>query len=154
MRRCVFSAMLPFLVCCSIASAAPLPDGGVTPPDVVAILKAKGLPAELASLKDGAPIVRSAQDATKFAVYFYGCGDMQRCSSIQFSAGFSKSDLSSAQIETWNRTKRFGKAYLDGATAWVEWDVDVQHGATTEALENDFDRWFGVMSAFRKYLSP
>ncbi|HEY4168655.1 MAG TPA: YbjN domain-containing protein [Reyranella sp.] len=49
-------------------------------------------------------------------------------------AGFSKKGVAPQRILDWNRDKRFGRAYLDKVgDPWVEMDVDVEHGATTEA---------------------
>jgi hypothetical protein len=31
-------------------------------------------------------------------------------------------------------------------------DVDVEHGATTEAIANDMERWVTVLAEFTKYI--
>jgi hypothetical protein len=31
-------------------------------------------------------------------------------------------------------------------------DMDMEHGATTEAMTNDLDRWVVVMNEFRKFI--
>ncbi len=57
------------------------------------------------------------------------------------------------RILDWNRDKRFGRAYLDKAgDPWVEMDMDVEHGATTEAIANDLERWKAVIQEFRTYI--
>ena len=74
--------------------------------------------------------------------------------SIQFSAGFSVKNVTPAKIAQWNRTKRFGRAYLDDDfEPWVEMDMDLEHGGTTEALANNLDRWVGVIGEFNKYIN-
>jgi len=138
----------------SIASAAPLPDGGVTAKEVAQVMDSKSFPTEITTDKDGDPLVRSSTMKLKFGVFFYGCHGKPRCDSIQFSAGFSIKGMSPAQVAQWNRTKRFGRVYLDDDfEPWVEMDMDVEHGATTEAVANNLDRWVGVMSEFNKYIN-
>jgi len=136
------------------AMAAPLPDGGVTALEVAGVMQARNLPTEITTDKDGDPLIRSSSKNLKFGVYFYGCRGKPRCDSIQFSAGFSVKNVAPASIGQWNRTKRFGRAYLDDDfEPWVEMDMDLEHGATTEALGNNFDRWTGVIGEFNKFIN-
>jgi hypothetical protein len=141
------------LVQAPLALAAPLPDGGVTAAEIARILQSKGFQAEIGTDKQGDPLVRSTSGGAKFGVYFYECHDQPRCESIQFSAGFTKTGVGADKVAEWNRTKRFGRAYMDSeADPWVEMDVDVEHGATTEAIANDLDRWVHVMGEFMRYI--
>jgi len=136
------------------AFADPLPDGGVTAQEVAAIMKSEDFPVEIGSDKDGDPLIRSSTKDVKFGVFFYGCNGKPRCDSIQFSAGFSVKGMTPAKIAQWNRTKRFGRAWADDeADPWVEMDMDLEHGATTEAVANDLDRWIGVITEFQKYIN-
>ena len=65
--------------------------------------------------------------------------------------GRSAASITVAKVADWNRTKRFGRAYIDGDKLYVEMDMDVERGATTEALANNFDRWVAVLEQFSKY---
>jgi len=133
--------------------AVPLPDGGVTAAEVVSILQKKGYKAEITKDKYGDPLIHSASGTLNFDVYFYACHDTPRCASIQFYAGFQKPGIAEGRISEWNRTTRFGKAYLDkDGDPRVEMDMDVQHGATSEAIANDLDRWVAVLAAFTKHI--
>jgi hypothetical protein len=135
------------------AGAALLPDGGVTAPEVANVLQHQGYKTEIATDKEGNPLIRSAWDAIKFGVFFYNCNKSQRCTGIQYAAGFRHPGVDLDRINTWNRTKRFGRAYLDlEGDPWVEMDIDVQHGATTEALANDLARWNVVLTQFSRYI--
>ena len=61
--------------------------------------------------------------------------------------------MEAAQVAEWNRTKRFGRVYLDrDSDPWIEMDMDVEHGATTEAMANDLTRWALVLTEFRKFI--
>jgi hypothetical protein len=136
------------------ASAGPLPDGGVTAKEVADVMTSKDFPAEIATDKDGDPLVRSTVKDFKFGVFFYGCHGKPRCDSIQFSAGFSLKGVTPEKVAQWNRTKRFGRAWLDDQSdPWVEMDMDLEHGATTEAVANDLDRWVGVVTEFNKFIN-
>jgi putative sensory transduction regulator len=137
----------------SPGSAAPLPGGGVIASEVAGVLQHAGYKAEITMDKDGDPLIHSASGSTKFDVYFYTCHDTPRCTAIQFYSGFTKPGIAERQISEWNRTKRFGKAYLDkdGDTR-LEMDMDVRHGANTEAIANDLNRWVAVLTDFTKYI--
>ncbi len=135
-------------------SAQPLPDGGVTGEEIAKIMTAKGLPAEVTTDKDGDPLIRTFKNETKYGVYFYGCNAKSRCNSIQFSAGFSVKGFGLDQVQQWNRTKRFGRVYLDDEKEpWIEMDMDLEHGATVDAVSNNFDRWDGVVTEFKKFIA-
>ena len=141
------------LALASAALAGPLPDGGVTGKEVAAALLSKGFQAELTTDKEGDPLIRSSSGGTRFGVYFYECHGKPRCTSIQFSAFIKAKQVTPEKIVEWNRKNRFGRAYLDDdSDPWVEMDVDVEHGATTEALTNDLDRWVSVLGTFGKFL--
>ncbi len=133
------------------ATAGPLPDGGVTAAEVAGVMRALKLQVDERTDKEGDPLINSTVSARQFGVYFYQCR-AQRCGSIQFSAGFEgASNMSVARVMEWNRTKRFGRAYLDSGTLFVEMDMDVERGATTEALANNFERWAAVVDQFPKF---
>ena len=133
------------------AAAEPLRDGGVTAQEVAGVLRTMKLPVQLTTDKEGDPLIYSNIAGQKFGVYFYQCKG-PRCGSIQFSAGFEGAELvPNEKVADWNRTKRFGRAYLSNGTLYVEMDMDVEHGATTEALANNLERWRAVAEQFPKY---
>lgn len=135
------------------AAAAPLQDGGVTIQDIADVMRSKGYPATLTTDRDGDPLIHSETIGIKFDVYFYECNAQKRCQSIQFYTNWAINTVNPTQIGEWNRTKRFGRAYLDrNQHPAVEMDVDLEHGATVPAIANDFERWVLVMKTFRKYI--
>lgn len=151
----LFGALVASVVFASTASADPLPDGGVTTEDIARVMKAKDLNPQVAAEKDADPLVRGTFKDLKFGVFLFGCHAATRCESISLSSGFKVKNVNQTLISQWNRTRRFGRAYLDAnSEAWVEMDVDLAFGATTEAVANDFDRWASVMTAFYKYVHP
>ena len=136
------------------AWAGSLPDGGITVQEVARSMQAKGFQTDITTDRDGDPLIKSMLEGAKFSVYFYECGGKPRCKSIQFAAGFAMNGrLESSKVADWNRTKRFGRVYQDNENdPWVEMDMDIEHGATTEAMTNNIDRWVVVMNEFRKYI--
>ena len=152
MRRIWIFMLVALLPLTALAGA--LPDGGITVQEVARSMQAKGFQTEITTDKDGDPLIKSTLEGAKFSVYFYECGGKPRCKSIQFAAGFAmKGSISPAKLAEWNRTKRFGRVYQDNENdPWVEMDMDMEHGATTEAMTNNIDRWLVVLKEFRKYI--
>jgi len=146
------AALLSFVVASPVLGKS-LPDGGVTAQEVASVLQEKGYKAQVTKDKDGDPLIRSAAGGNDFLILYYECKRRPRCASIQFYAGFKKQGISPERIAEWNSTKRFGRAYLDSdSDPRVEMDVDVEHGATTEAIANDMERWSTVLAEFTKFI--
>jgi hypothetical protein len=88
----------------------------------------------------------------KFGIHFFECDPNGRCQSILFSANWSIPGITPARMQDWNRTKHFGRGYLsEQGTPFVEMDMDVHHGATTEAMASNLDRWKLVVKEFPAY---
>jgi len=134
------------------ALATPLTDGGVTAQEVADVLQAKGYQAKITKDREGDPKIQSATDGVSYEIYFYGCHGGPRCSSLQFSVAFHvEGGMTLEQINAWNRANRFGRGYLDDVKdPYVEMDLDVEHGFTTEAIDNNIDTWDAVLPAFLK----
>jgi Putative bacterial sensory transduction regulator len=152
-KRRALTVVLLGLMTAAPVMARSLPDGGLTSQEVANILQEKGYKAQVTTDKGGDPMVRSASGGVDFLVLYYECKGRQRCPSIQFYAGFKKKGITPARIAEWNTKKRFGRAYLDDEfDPRVEMDVDLEHGATTEAVANDMERWVVVLSEFTKFI--
>ena len=133
------------------ALAGPLPDGGVTAQEMSEVLKAGGYPVEMTSF-DGRPAINTSVNGIKFGIFFLECDPAGRCQSIVFSASWSIPGITPARMQDWNRTNRFGRGFLsEQGTPFVEMDMDFHHGATTEALVSNLDRWKLVVKEFPAY---
>jgi hypothetical protein len=121
--------------------------------DVARELQAKGYKAEIGKDSGGDPKITSGMDGTNFTVWFYGCKD-GRCTQVQYEAGFDlKSGLSLAKINLWNRENRFGAGHLDDENdPYIQYDIDFEHGATTEAIANTIDVWASLLPDFKKFI--
>lgn len=137
------------------AKAAPLPDGGVTAREMADVLQNRGYRAEITTDSDGDPMIKSTAEAINFQVYFYNCNGKPRCKTIQFGSAFDlEHGMELGKINDWNRHNRFGRAYLDDENdPFVEMDVDVEHGFSTEALSNNLDTWVAVLPKFRNFIN-
>jgi hypothetical protein len=146
--------VLALLAAASPAPAGPITDGGVTAAEVAAVLQAKGYQAEITKDDGGDPLIHSGADASKFSVLFYGC-NAGRCSSIQFSTAFHiEGGLTLTRINTWNSDKRFGQGFLDKTNdPFIQMDLDVEHGYSTEAIANNLDTWVAVLHQFKIFIA-
>lgn len=141
------------LLAAGAVQASPLTDGGATAQEIAKVLQDKGYKAQIGEDQDGDPTISSAADGSNFQVYFFGC-KAGRCNSIQFHAAYDLANgMALERINTWNRTKRFGRAFLDDVQdPFVQMDVDLEHGSTTESVSNNLDTWLQVQRAFRTYI--
>ena len=137
------------------AWAEPLPTGGVAAQEVAQALQAKGLQAKIETDSQGDPMISSALDGTPFRVLFYTC-KAGRCAAISFATAFPDAGKVGLQkINDWSRNNRFGRAYLGGESyPYVEYDVDLERGGTTEAIGNAIDVWAWVIPNFKKHVNP
>jgi hypothetical protein len=138
------------------AFAKPLPEGGVTVDEVAAVLRAAGLNAEVGKDDQGDPKIRSLNEGGdfEFYVYFYDCKN-DRCSAIQFSEGYDMPNgISCERIDAWNRDWRYGRAFRDKENdPWLQMDVDVLRGSSTESIDNNLEVWLTVLREFQKHLA-
>lgn len=93
-------------------------------------------------------------DGTRYSIYFFGCDQKnQGCNSIMFRTAWSLDGVSYQHINEWNRTKRFGTAYLDNELdPVIELSVNLDYGVTTENLDDTFDFWRVVLEGFKEHL--
>ncbi len=135
------------------AAAQDIPDGGLSPQDVVQWLQAAGYQAEIEHNSDGRTEIRSASSGTTFRVYFYDCRGA-RCASLQFYAGFSMhGNFDLAKENDWNSTKRWTRVYMDKTDdPWIEMDVDLTPGGTYELLNDEFAIWRNMLEQFVKFI--
>ncbi|MBX9796238.1 YbjN domain-containing protein [Sphingomonas sp.] len=122
------------------------------PESIAAALRDRGFKAKLTTDKEGDPLIESAASGYSFAVLFLGCENHKACSSVQFYAGFTRKGLPQEKINEWNRTKRFGRAYIDRAgDPVVEMDINLEPGGMPASLFADtIDIWEALIDAFAK----
>lgn len=145
-----FKTALMVAVAGSLAFASPLiakdyPDGGVTGAEVAADLKGIDQTASVGKDSAGDPLVDAAfkvgETSIDYKIFFYGCKD-GRCTSIQYHVAFSGD---TSKIPEWNKSHRFARAYATDKTIHLEYDVDVEKGANSTAIQNSAQRFIAVM---------
>jgi hypothetical protein len=134
-RRLPGCLALSLVLCTSIpASAADLPPGGATLDEVTVILRDLGYVFAPATDSSGTHILKGRVGTTNTDVYLYSCrsqGGDSRCTEMQFAAGFVLKTVTLSTINSWNQTKRYGRAYLSNAgDPFMEMDIDISTGAT------------------------
>jgi hypothetical protein len=142
-------ASIPF------AQAREIPSDGVTLEDVQAWLRESGNEAQITNDGAGHTIVSSKLGSTKFGVYMFDCNNGKRCGSVQFASGWPTGGrIQVAKVNEWNRTKRWGRAYLDESGGiWLECDVDLTPGGSYELLNDMFATWKKSVEGFKSFFS-
>ena len=143
----------------AVAAAAPASPPEMVraqdPQSVVKAMQARGFVAELTTDRTGDPMIRSASSGTGFQVLFYNCTEHKECATIQFHAGFDlKTSPSLAAVNEWNRTQRFGRAFLDKENDPIlQMDLDLDDGGISQPLFSDnLEFWTTVLGRFEKHI--
>jgi hypothetical protein len=63
------------------------------------------------------------------------------------------SDVSMARVNSWNKDKRFGRAYIDkDGDGVLESDLVLKGGVTVEAVNDWLDLYFRLLTAFAQHV--
>ena len=153
--RVAAAALAVALASIPIAQARDIPSDGVTLEDVAAWLRESGNVASIANDGAGHTIVSSKLGGVKFGVYMFDCNNSKRCGSIQFAAGWpTNGKIQVTKVNDWNRTKRWGRAYLDNSGGiWLESDCDLTPGGSYELLNDMFATWKKSVDGFRSFFN-
>jgi hypothetical protein len=125
------------------------------PATVLAAMEAGGFTASMGKDGEGAPMISSEHQGTKFKVLFYNCAGERNCATVQFHAGY---DLEGAtpleKINAWNKSQRFGRAYVDGeGDPILQMDLDLDDGGLSRALFLDnLEFWTSLLAQFEKHI--
>ncbi|HEX8225592.1 MAG TPA: YbjN domain-containing protein [Allosphingosinicella sp.] len=125
------------------------------PQSVVSALQKAGYAAKLGTDKVGDPMVTSGVSGTTFQIFFYNCTDHKACATVQFHSGYDlKTSIGLDRINEWNRSQRFGRAYLDKENDPIlEMDVDLDDGGVSELLFIDnIEFWTSILGNFEKHI--
>jgi len=128
---------------------------GQDPASLVTALQQAGYLATLGTDSVGDPMITSASSGTTFQVYFYNCRERANCATIQFQSGYRVATPASLeQINSWNKTKRFGRAYLDKENDPIlVMDVDLDDGGMSPLLFIDnLEFWIAILGQFEQHI--
>ncbi len=127
---------------------------GVTAEEMSAALDDAGLEAFIHP-GPSSPEIWSRLDKQPFNVFFFGCSKerMPVCREAQFYAGFPVEGIfPTAQINSWNGTHRFGRAYIDeDGNAALEMDLDAV-GTSRRQIKDVILWWKTLVPQFTAFL--
>lgn len=146
LKSILLSTLAAGLIIAAPAVAKDYPNGGVTGNEVISDLNGIDHTGKLDKDSAGDPLVRAAfkvgDTEIDYQIYFYGC-ESGRCKSIQYHVAF---DGDASKLAEWNKGNRFGRAYAGSDnTIHVEYDIDVEKGANSVAIQNTAQRFVAVM---------
>lgn len=137
-------------------AAALQPQGLITAADpsrIASQMQTLGYPVELTKDGTGDPMINSSVTGNgrtvSFQVFFYGCTNGAGCTAIQFSAGWTTSGTDIAIVSDWNRSMRFGRAYLDEVNdPIIAMDINLEGGMSTALFANNLAIWKDILPTF------
>lgn len=111
--------------------------------DVMRVLQEEGHEPELKADSAGDPMIIATDEGTRYIVMFYDCTLHRACKALQLRVYYDVSFLFPlAPLNEWNRTKLYGRAYLDqDGDPTLETLVRL-HGGVTLAHLRDEHAWF------------
>jgi hypothetical protein len=125
------------------------------PASLVRALQDSGYTAQIGTDKVGDPLITSGVGGTTFQIFFYNCTDHRECATVTFHSGYDlNTPVTLEQMNEWNRSKRFGRAYLDGEDDPIlEMDVDLDDGGLSPLLFIDnIEFWASVLGDFERLI--
>lgn len=148
---------LLFVAVCSLSiCATSLPAQVTGDIDVIEnLFETYGLKTKRGTDPAGDVMLTSRLEGISFDVYFYGCGKNVPCDSIQFSAGFDMPNgLTPAQINEWNRDRRYGKVYVDDqGDPYIEYDINLDgDGVGAKNFDTSLEIWHSLINDFRTFI--
>lgn len=150
----VLAAVLAATVAGAAHAATPVQAGGITGPELVAILQDAGYRAQLQPDADGEPLVRTGMGGVDVAILFYDCNAEHRCNSLQFSAGFDLPEgTTDAVINGFNRDFRYARAFLDDERdPFLHFDFEVVHTAQAHYVRSQVDSFEQLLPEFQRLI--
>ena len=126
------------------------------PQALLAAVRSVDPQAQLQNPSDGGPYIASSYNDMKYLILLMNCDDAeQNCKTVQFYMGFSDAKQTSLeQLNEWNKTKRFARAYRDNDSDPVlEMDLDLDFkGIPRQNFLESIATWKTLMDAYRAHL--
>lgn len=153
MQRTISSAVFAVAVLCCGVGGVSAAQGALVdatrPDEILNIARGHGS-AVLETDSGGDPKITGRIEGTAYTLLFYSCTDGKDCRDIQFNAAWAAPGISLDAINTWNKTRRYGKAFLDDESDPVlQFSVNLDHGVSRENLDDTFMWWSRVLAAFK-----
>jgi len=126
---------------------------GVSGTDLEQILTVEGYAFERAVDAAGNPLFRIEVESLKVVLIFNQCEE-GICQNLQLYAGFAMQQKPALEaVNTWNRTKRFGRAYIDDeGDPVLEGDLDLEGGISAGAIAEFLRTFAELVPAFAEHV--
>ena len=135
------------------AHAAPKVVKRGSPDQILNIAKGYGS-AELSEDDDGDPYIQGRTEGLVYHVYFFNCEKLTGCRDIVLSAGFEVKDIGLERLNEWNKTSKFGQAYLDDdQDPNLDLAINLYGGTVYKNLDDTFDWWRASLVKFAKHIN-
>lgn len=145
-------ALSALLLIAPSAMAKDYPFGGITPEEMAAELIAAGHAVTETGMDRGTPFLNVTfnKDGIErsYQVYMLDCA-AGRCASIQYC--LIMKNPNGDRVWAWNAEKRFARAYGKDGHVLIEYDIDVERGANSVAVENTVRRFEGIAVTVYSY---
>jgi len=119
------------------------------------ILESRGWEATIVHNKGAAPYIQIQNGDLRFRMFLLNCVQNERCESVQYFLAFNDAKtISLDDLNEWNRTKRYARAYRDQEGDPVL-EMDVNLGASGIPRPNvgiSLNIWSFLMEDFRKFV--
>jgi hypothetical protein len=136
--------------------SSPAPDR-ITGSDADAIVKiVLGFgEARLDKDRSGDPIIRARSNGSSWNMLFHGCEKGTACKSVELHYGIAVDQKPAAdRINTWNRTTRWSKAYLDKDNdPNISVDISLLDGIDEAYLKAALKRWVDNIGEFKSTIA-
>ena len=146
---------LPVLLALSLFAAPAMAEDlivGDKPELLLEVAKSKG-EASLEEQGNGDPRLAGSISGVPYQVFFLNCKADAGCQDLNFYVGFRDIKPTLDAINEWNRTHRFGRAYLDSELdAALDFDLNVDGGVSKANLESSFSLWASLLDEFSAYV--
>ena len=157
LKRIKAALVLAFISVSPVIAGPAQPLVDATDPTIIAaLLQDLGYQAKLDVAESGHPVILSASTGLKYGIYFYGCdAEKKNCSTVTFSSYWTaKEKAGPLDMNEWNRTMRFGSAFMDAeGNPTLQMHVNLAHGVSRRNLLDTFEWWDTVLSRFHGFLA-
>jgi hypothetical protein len=146
--------LLAFFALVDPARGQTSPNAGVTPPEVAAVLRGAGYPADDSDNRAGAPEVRSSTGKIAFSVRFSRCDAELHCATVAFAAALPRGYVSTATVNAWNRQAQYARAFQDkNGTADLAMEIDTSHGMSADSISASIQDWITALNGFAAFIA-
>lgn len=123
------------------------------PARIAAEMQKLGYPVTVSTDGTGDPLITSSTSSPgrtiNFEVYFYGCTNGASCTAIQFSAGWTTAGIDITIVNDWNRSMRYGRAYIDEVNdPIIAMDINLSEGISPALFADNLRIWAQILPSF------